>query len=365
MKLNKQNKNSDALLKNLPYAKKRLKEKLLALNLSDLGISEYTQQYLQKKFKKIDGTLDLYDYILTLCFSDSQFSLNTAVFVDYGGGSGILSYLAKEVGIGTVIYIDIYDQSCNDTIKISKTLKLPIDHVVCGDVEELLQYIHSNSITVDALASFDVLKHIYDINDHFKKLASITHPFRIVYASGANIRNPYASNHLKKQQLFVEYHDREENRGHKQRDTLKAYYTIRKEIIHSYSPDLDEETINFIAQKTRGLREEDIKKSVDEYKEKGQITYSIDHPTNTCDPYTGNWCEHLIRIEWFEQNIAQYGYSVKVINGYWNATSTFSKKALSAILNFFIKLLGKHSLIISPYYVVIADYNGKPVYSGK
>lgn len=36
------------------------------------------------------------------------------VFVDYGAGTGIMSLLAREMGFGAVLYVDIYDVSCRD-----------------------------------------------------------------------------------------------------------------------------------------------------------------------------------------------------------------------------------------------------------
>jgi hypothetical protein len=46
-----------------------------------------------------------------------------------------------------------------------------------------------------------------------------------------------------------------------------------------------------LAKKTRGLMKDDIEKLVEEYIASGKITYQPDHPTNTCDPYTGNWAD--------------------------------------------------------------------------
>lgn len=351
--------NQNEIAQKILAAKKRLKKNLKGLNINQIDISDYNKRYLSNKLKKIDGTLDTYGDLLKICFHDTELSLRDTVLVDYGGGSGILSFLAKEFGIGTIIYVDIFHESCNDVRVLSNYLKLPLNYIVNGNIDELLIFLQKNSLIVNAIASYDVLEHIYDIDDHFKKLSSINAPFRIVYASGANIKNPYISKNLKKQQLLAEYHDRREKWGHKQRDTLKAYFDIRKEIIHLYSPKLDSVSVNLIAKVTRGLQEADIKKCVDEYIEKGQINYSIDHPTNTCDPYTGNWCEHLIRTDWFEQNISKYGYSVKILNGHWNATSTIPKKAISKILNLFIKALGNNGLIIAPYYIVVADHYEK------
>ena len=338
-------------------AKGRLKNKLKMIDLAALDISEYNQRYLGGKIKNIDRQLDLYGNILTLCFLHKPLTIQQSVFVDYGGGSGILSYLAKELGIDKVIYIDIYDKSCNDVKIISNMLELPIDHVICGDVGDLISFVTKNSIIIDSIASYDVLEHIYDVGGHFKNLASLGYRFRVVYGSGANCKNPRIVHDLKKKQIMAENENREKIWGHKERDSLLAYYNIRKDIISSYSPDLKSNEINLIAEKTRGLIESDIKKCVDEFKQTGYVSYSNKHPTNTCDPYTGNWCEHLIEPEWLENILLKYGYSVKILGGYYHSTASRPKKFIANMINSFISLLGRHSLIIAPYFIVIADHN--------
>ena len=118
---------NDEISREISLAKDRLQKKLSALDLGSLGITEYNQRYLGDKLKNIGGVLDLYGYLLRLCLSNSSLPIQQSVFVDYGGGSGVLSYLAKEVGIGKVIYVDIYEGSCNDVEIISKALGLPLD----------------------------------------------------------------------------------------------------------------------------------------------------------------------------------------------------------------------------------------------
>jgi hypothetical protein len=71
------------------------------------GISEYNQRYLREKIRSAKSILDLYGRLLYLSIRNSDVSLEHFVLVDYGGGTGCLSFLAKEMGIGTVIYNDI------------------------------------------------------------------------------------------------------------------------------------------------------------------------------------------------------------------------------------------------------------------
>ncbi len=346
----------DELDEKILNAKERLRKKLLDLDLQNIGITEYNQRYLGAKLKNIDGKLDLYGHLLTICLSDLTSSIDNYTFVDYGGGSGVLSYLAKEIGIGTVIYIDIYDGSCNDVIQISTALNLPLNHIITGDVDDLVSYIQKNSLFVDAIASYDVLEHIYDLNDHFKKLTLLKQGYKIVYASGANIKNPLSVRELQKHHMIAEYENREKIFGSKERDALRAYYDIRKDIIQSYCTELNDDEIKYLAKITRGLIESDIKACIDEYKQNGFVTYLNNHPTNTCDPYTGNWAEHLIEIEWLYDLLKELNYSVEIKGGFYHKPKSLTKQIIAQSINLFIHLLGKNNLIFSPYIIVIADH---------
>ncbi len=354
------NQGDNELIQEISLAKDRLHKKLLALDIGSRGITEYNQRYLGGKLKNIDGELDLYGYLLRLCLSNNSLPVQQSVFVDYGGGAGVLSLLAKELGIGKVIYIDIYDGSCNDVGILSNALRLSLDHIICGDVEDMITFVQDNSIIINSIASYDVLEHIYDVEEHFKKLTSLQEDyFRIVYASGANIKNPRIVRNLQKQQVRAEHKNREKMWGHKERDLLSAYYDIRKEIIASHAPGLDYDEIERIARTTRGLMTPDIIACVDEYLHQGHISYSNDHPTNTCDPYTGNWCEHLIETEWLEGILKESGYSVEIMSGYYHCSQFLSlpKRIVCSLLDNLTHLLGRHSLFIAPYFIVFAERN--------
>jgi hypothetical protein len=278
--------------------------------------------------------------------------------LNYGSGCGILSFLAAEMGIGTVIYNDIYDISCTDVKILSNALRLKLSHIVCGDVDELISYLQKNSISINAITSYDVIEHIYNVEYHFRKLGCLKNSkFRIVYASGANIKNPRYVHSIKKKQIQAEYNGKHKEWGDKERDTLQPYLDVRRQIISAYAPDLSAEVIEHLARSSRGLIRQDIEKCIDEYRLLGRINYHIEHPTNTCDPYTGNWCEHLMNLEWLKRIIKNAGFSVEITPGFYEIHGSLPQKIVKILINATIKLLDHRGMFLAPYYVVLANFN--------
>jgi len=346
------------LEKKIASAQDSLYDKLINIDTSLLNISEYNQRYLGNKiYSKLKNELLKYGRLLNFALKDFEIPLEKFVLVDYGGGIGVISFLASEMGIGTVIYNDIYDVSCEDVVNTSKSLGLKLDHIVCGDVDDLVSYIRSNSISVNALVSYDVIEHIYDVQSHFEKLRGICDDqLRIVYASGANIANPLIVQPLKKKQLEYEYKDREKKFGHKDRDSLKSYFDIRKSLITAYAPNLGREQIDKLALNTRGLIQQDIEKCVDEFLQHGYISYCPDHPTNTCDPYTGNWCEHLMDHEWLKMILRNQGYAIQIIPGFYGiCDGNFMMRSAKIFLNTLMRLSEKNALLFANHYFVYAN----------
>jgi len=343
------------LSESLRSARRRLSSKLAQIDLGSLGISEYQQRYLAGHLRNLEGILQVYGRIISLAVKESQCPLGDFVLVDYGGGSGLLSFLALEAGISNVIYNDIYDVSCDDARKLGQALNLPLPRIVCGDVDELVSYLQKEKIKVNGIVSYDVIEHIYDIKHHFETLGSLEGAFVVVYASSANSKNPLIVRRLRKKQIEAEYITRERIWGHKERDTLEAYFSVRKRIIAAYAPELSPAEIEHLARATRGLRQGDIEKCVDEYRQMGTISYQIADPTNTCDPYTGNWCEHLIDFGWLKSIVLKSGfYRVEILPGYYSLTGPLLKRIVKVVANVVIRLSKNKAIFVAPHYILCA-----------
>ena len=159
--------------KELKNASIRLSEKLSRIDLACSGNSKVNQRSLDRQRQGMQHSFGIYARLLDMSLGSNQAALDRTVIVDYGGGSGTMSMMAKELGIGTVVYADVYDGSCADAGRLGELLGLPIDHTVCGDIDELISYLSSNSICVNAVVSYDVIEHIYDVESHFEKLIAV------------------------------------------------------------------------------------------------------------------------------------------------------------------------------------------------
>jgi SAM-dependent methyltransferase len=275
------------------------------------------------------------------------------VFVDYGGGTGFLALLAKELGIGTVIYNDIYDVSCHDARFIADSLQLVADSYVCGDVDELLNFLLKERIHCDVVMSYDVLEHIYNVESFLQKLiTSLNGPSTILMASAANNRNPIIRKNLAKMHSRYEYKERPKEPGHKGRDTLRAFYTVRKEMIENYAPEMSKKEVEVLAKNTRGKAREDILACVDEYERRKSLPARPTHPTNTCDPYTGNWQEQLLEFDWLKGVLKRQGVTAKILPGYYGINSHPIKNLLGLGLNLFISKYPKIGLGVAPFYIL-------------
>ena len=197
-----------SLLTQLDLAAARLHEKLINTNLEKLDISDYVRRHLTLKLADPHGTFQLYTYLLSLALRGSKKPLNEVVFVDYGGGCGILSLLAKELGVGRVVYNDIYEVSCRDLGVLEKAIGIHAEDHVCGDIDELISYLGKQNASIDAVCSYDVIEHIYDIKGYLKKLSRLGgEHLRIVFGSGANSKNPIIKWRLSKIHEESEYQD--------------------------------------------------------------------------------------------------------------------------------------------------------------
>jgi hypothetical protein len=98
---------------------------------------------------------------------------------------------------------------------------------------------------------------------------------------------------------------------------------------------------------SRGLRQEHILKLAGEYISCGEVRNKPDHPTNTCDPYTGSWTEKLTDLK----KLKAFNENQNFITCYSNTYCCYYGNRLlnmvKYLLNLLIRIHGPGKLFLS------------------
>jgi hypothetical protein len=133
---------------------------------------------------------------------------------------------------------------------------------------------------------------------------------------------------------------------------------VREQIVRDYRAahglKLTDSEIRLLAARTRGKIERDIVAAVASYVETGVPPAAPVHPTNTCDPHTGNWAEHLMDPESLALLLEVEGFSARVAPGFWWRPSRPLKRVVNTALNAAITVLGAKGCAIAPFYTLYA-----------
>lgn len=329
-----------------------LYKKLKELNVEQLNISSYNKKYLGTYINNYSFFMSLYRQLMHKAVKHLSVHISEATFVDYGGGCGILSYLAKEIGFKTVIYNDLYKVSANDAKVISNALKIKIDYFITGDIEQFVNELQRFNLCPHLICSFDVLEHIYNWKLWLETVIKINSHFSLLFMTSANSENPFIQRRIKKIHLQTEYEGFTKDDSWKEIDLNTAFFTERKKIIANAFPKLSSNDITLLAQKSRGLVKPAIEKLSEDFIKTKKINYHIVHPTNTCDPYTGIWTENLINSKEFKAFAKDKNLQIEITNALYGYSHSKFQNLIKYTLNLFIKLSGKHNLFFSPAYVL-------------
>jgi len=327
------------------------------LDSDSLNISDYNKRYLKRYKNKLRTHLQRLSYLLAWSIFRCKKPLSEITIIDYGGGAGLLSLLAKACGIGSVIYNDIYDVSCIDARVVGESTNFQADYYVTGDIDALKVYLKNNAIIPDALVSCDVMEHIYDLKTFLKSLHSLSeNNLNYVISTHANPLNPIIRRTLMKQQIIAETQNKVADYGHKSRDSLKSFLDVRKEIIvEKYSDQLSESDINQLAINTRGKQRSDIDICLEEYIETKRMPAPLSHPTNTCDPHTGNWADRLTDPFEIRNLFLEAGLNASVLSCYHGDPKNIFKNILANVLDILINIFGKHGLRLASYFMLYGN----------
>lgn len=317
-------------------------------------ISAHSVEFLERYRNNASFFTEAYTQLMKKAVKKLTRPINESTFVDYGGGCGILSLIAKEAGFRRVVYNDLYESELNDARWIAASMDIVIDNYICGDAEELVHEIRSNNIEVDLICSFDVLEHIYDFDKWINTIFGLR-SFSVLFMTSANPENPYIRRRLKKIHNIAESLGCKNNIRNGDLFIDNSFLKEREIIIKNRYPELRDKEIILLSEKTRGLMKDDIEKVAGEYVSKGIVSYYFNHPTNTCEPYTGNWAERLIDLGQLKQTAGKLGLNVRITNSLYCYSGNVCLNSVKYIFNKFIRFAGPEWLLISPAIMVEID----------
>lgn len=341
-----------ARLQKLDEAAARLAKKIADLNVGQLPLSVYGKENVADFQSKAEETIKKYVHILAwLLFPESV--AGPEIFVDYGGGHGLLGGLAKEAGFSRVIYNDIFDGCADDARKLAQHLGCLADNYVVGDIHAVVASLKSNPPGSAALASINVIEHIYDMDEFLKVAATLARgPMTMVLSTSANSLNPLVARRHYRQHNEWEFTDGPHESSYPM-DTPRAFRSVRRDIIKETAPQLSDPEVESLAAATRGMHKADVERCVRQYQQTKKMPAEPAHPTNTCDPLTGSWQERLLDIGEVNATLGSCGFGVRVMGGYYAGHAASSaggkaKKAVAHLLNHGISLLGSQGARLAP-----------------
>lgn len=316
--------------------------------LESLPISEYSRAYLQKTLDMLPYFEMFYESMLRCVQQQTpNLPLNTLHCVDLGGGNGLLSCFLLFKQVARVTYIDIYDGAALDAQVLADVLQLKAHEYRVGDHTVIPKQ-------AQAILSVDVIEHIYNLEEYVRYTALHHAQACQVHCTGANPYNPVINRRLMKVQQENEYVGRKAVYGHKPRDTQQPYREVRRQLIQEkWGAKLSHEELNLLVDATRGQNKADLLGSTQKYLQTGVVPTRLKHPTNTCDPLTGNWSEHLFTQKELNAVLEPYALKATYLTlPYYLANKKGIKKGILQLLNALARKVPRVAKIIQPMLMI-------------
>jgi len=266
----------------------------------------------------MDYYTDIYRHCLDKMARLSDKKTGESVLVDYGGGHGLLSLMAKADGWGQVIYIDNNPDSVSTATELASALGTRIDTLLCGDARDLNRWCREHNIEPDAIMGMDVIEHIYRLDQFFEQLPGVQQARpRMLFTTASNPCNPLKCYRLRR----VMRSDEKGGDGH------PGFYALRLQHLTKRWGFPDKKARRW-ARHTRGLDYNDIDRAVKE----GILPEPADR-YNTCDPLNGNWTERILPLSAYRELLETHRYGLSVENGWFNSGHTGIKRPAAQLLN--------------------------------
>ncbi len=324
-----------------------LYQKLARLDLSDADIDEYAKQYFKNHHSgaRLFFSLQSSAHIINAAVKKNNKEMQATNFMDYGAGLGTLFLLAGLVGFKQVYFNDYFPQWANYAKTICDKLDIAITGYVSGDIDAVIDHAKKNNITIDIVASRNVVEHIYNLRAFYTKLyqSGIT---SLCYATTtANFHNPA----MRLKHHF--YHKKVEN-------TL--YKKQRQDYIKELMPAVNTADLDKLVTLTRGRAFDDFTNTLVLYFKNQPIPAVEFLLTNTCDCKTGVWAENLITRKNYFDIINKSGFKAEYTAGFWDTNYKYKVvNLITRILNIIIKNTGNKGYWFAPFVNITAAKKNK------
>ena len=281
----------------------RMLELLKTVKPRELDISSYSRKALRRTLDATEYYLEIFNKVLDRVLQLCAMSPEETILVDYGGGHGLLSIMAKMSGFKKVIYVDNNPDAVQTQHELSERMGFAPDVVIEGDSGMLLRWCNDNQVTPNALVSTDVIEHIYVLDTFFADLQALSPNMKMVFTTASNPYNKDVVHRLQKAM------DKDEKGSR----LSKGFWQLRRDHVKKLHPDMPDKLLDFWADNTRGLTYEDVARAVE-----SQSPNLLNDKHNTCDPATGSWTERILPEDDYRQLLLPYGKSLLVLPGHYN-----------------------------------------------
>lgn len=297
---------------------RHLVDLLTNVNVKELDLSPYSRKALKRVLDAAEYYLEIYRESLERVLAHCNKFPAQMTIVDYGGGHGLLSILAKQLGFGQVIYIDTNADAIHTVEVMEKYLGAGPDVVLQGDAPELEEWCHREEVLPDAVLGMDVIEHVYVLDELFAAMHNISPTMLMLFTTASNPKNKRIVRKLHKSM-------RRDEEGHLGK---KGFWQLRRDYVKKLYPDMPARQLDYWADYTRGLAYKDIGRAVE-----SQSPNLLFDEYNTCDPETGSWTERILPIENYRQLLSPYGYKLTVLPGMYNTHRGGPKAWISRCYN--------------------------------
>lgn len=318
------------------------------VNPGTVSAEPYCLRYLDHLLRHKKYYLSIYADLLNKLMLHASKNKQEMLLIDYGAGNGLLGLFAKYSGFGRVALNDLDEKFIQSAQRIALQLGIHADHYITGSIESLLNT--SFGQKPDAVIGTDVIEHIYNLDDFFDGIRKLNPAMVSVFTTASNPVNPF------KVKALQEIQRKDELEGGMPSDHALfgetahlPFLKIREQIILQNFKDGKEEDILALAKATRGLKQEDIIKAIEEFRRSAALPNPA-QGTNTCNPLNGSWTERIGSLDEYRALYKRSGFTCDFFPGFYNDKEGGADALVKKILNIIIPFSGNR---ISPYIVLL------------